>query len=137
LEIEITEGILLRNDAGVLRTLEDLHAMKVRIAMDDFGTGYASLSQLAKFPFDKIKIDRSLVCFEGQDAKQRAIIRAITSLGKSLGVCTLAEGVEDAAQIERLQMDGCTSVQGHFYSRPVPAEQVPELIAALHYDSQR
>lgn len=135
LEIEITEGILLRSDDAVLKTLYSLRAMNVRIAMDDFGTGYASLSQLAKFPFDKIKIDRSLAGFQGNDLKQRAIVRAITSLGQSLGVCTLAEGVEDAAQVERLKRDGCTSVQGYFFGKPVPADQLSDVISRLHSQS--
>jgi diguanylate cyclase (GGDEF)-like protein len=128
LEIEITEGIMLRNDEAILKTLHDLRAMNVRIAMDDFGTGYASLSQLARFPFDKIKIDRSLAGFEGENPKQRSIVRAITALGQSLGVATLAEGVEDAQQLARLQSDGCTSVQGYFFSRPVPTSQLPEIL---------
>ncbi|MFL6448369.1 MAG: putative bifunctional diguanylate cyclase/phosphodiesterase [Bryobacteraceae bacterium] len=91
LEIEVTEGILLRNDDVILKTLHDLRSMNVRIAMDDFGTGYASLSQLARFPFDKIKIDRSLAGFEGDNIKQRAIVRAITALGRSLGVSLLSK----------------------------------------------
>ncbi len=131
LEIEITEGILLRNDEAVLKTLHDLRSMGVRIAMDDFGTGYASLSQLARFPFDKIKIDRSLAGFEGNDTKQRAIVRAIAALGQSLGVCTMAEGVENADQLTRLQMDGCGSVQGYFFGKPVPADQLSEVISRL------
>ena len=129
LEIEITEGILLRNNEAVLETLHELRAMKVRIAMDDFGTGYASLSQLAKFPFDKIKIDRSLAGFEGNDNKQRAIVRAITALGQSLGVCTLAEGVENAEQFARLQEDGCSSVQGYLFGRPLPAADAAKLVS--------
>ena len=132
LEIEVTEGILLRNDETVVKILHDLRSMKVRIAMDDFGTGYASLSQLARFPFDKIKIDRSLAGFKGDNVKQRAIVRAITALGQSLGICTLAEGVEDADQIARLRQDGCHSVQGYFFGRPMPASQLEELIAQLH-----
>ena len=136
LEIEITEGILLRNDANILRTLHELRSLDVRIAMDDFGTGYASLSQLARFPFDKIKIDRSLAGFEGNDLKQRAIVRAITSLGQSLGVCTLAEGIESADQLTRLQEDGCSSVQGFFFGKPVPADQLREIISRLHTHSQ-
>ncbi len=128
LEIEITEGILLRNDEVVLKTLHDLRSMGVRIAMDDFGTGYASLSQLARFPFDKIKIDRSLSGFEGDNLKQRAIVRAITALGQSLGVATLAEGVEDAEQLARLQVDGCTAVQGYLFSKPVPTSQLKQIL---------
>ncbi|MDP9170958.1 MAG: GGDEF and EAL domain-containing protein [Acidobacteriota bacterium] len=131
LEIEITEGILLRDNESIHKTLHALRAMKVRIAMDDFGTGYASLSQLAKFPFDKIKIDRSLAGFEGDDKKQRAIVRAITALGQSLGVCTLAEGVENPEQMARLQSDGCTSVQGYLFGRPMPAGDLDEVISRL------
>jgi EAL domain-containing protein (putative c-di-GMP-specific phosphodiesterase class I) len=136
LEIEVTEGILLRNDDVILKTLHDLREMKVRLAMDDFGTGYASLSQLARFPFDKIKIDRSLAGFEGENIKQRSIVRAITALGESLGVCTLAEGVEDAAQVLRLQQDGCHSVQGYFYGRPMPASDAEQLIARMNGPSE-
>lgn len=136
LEIEITEGIMLRNDDTVLKTLQELRSMHVRIAMDDFGTGYASLSQLARFPFDKIKIDRSLAGFEGNNPKQRAIVRAITSLGKSLGVCTLAEGVENADQVERLQLDGCASVQGYFFGRPVPTSELNQVISRLYPSSE-
>jgi len=131
LEIEITEGILLRNSERVLETLHELRAMKVSIAMDDFGTGYASLSQLAKFPFDKIKIDRSLAGFEGDDLKQRAIVRAITALGQSLGIRTLAEGVENRDQLARLQDDGCSSVQGFLFGKAVPVSELDAVISQL------
>ncbi len=135
LEIEIIEGILLRNDEAVLKTLHELRDMKVRIAMDDFGTGYASLSQLSRFPFDKIKIDRSLAGFEGENLKQRAIVRAIAALGQSLGVSTLAEGVENADQLQRLQSDGCKSVQGYYFGRPIPVDQIADTISRLHSNS--
>ncbi len=128
LEIEITESVLLRNEAVVLQALHRLRAMEVRVAMDDFGTGYSSLSQLHSFPFDKIKIDRSFVTDRGDTAGQNAIIRAITALGVSLGMATIAEGVETADQLNRIRTEGCTSVQGYLYSRPVPADQVAGLI---------
>ena len=128
LEIEITESVLLRNEAVVLQALHRLRAMEVRVAMDDFGTGYSSLSQLHSFPFDKIKIDRSFVKDRGDTAGQNAIIRAITALGVSLGMATIAEGVETADQLHRIRAEGCTSVQGYLYSRPVPADQVAGLI---------
>ncbi len=131
LEIEITEGVLLRNEECVLRTMQNLRAMGVRIAMDDFGTGYASLSQLARFSFDKIKIDRSLVGPGGDSNKHRAIVRAIASLGESLGVTTMAEGVETSDQLDRIQSDGCESVQGYLFSRPVPAGELEKLLADL------
>jgi len=131
LEIEITEGILLRNEEAVLSTLYALRDMGVRIAMDDFGTGYASLSQLARFPFDKIKIDRSLSGTAGENGKNRAIVRAIAALGDSLGVSTMAEGIETAEQLERVQKDGCSSVQGYLFSKPVPANELEALISSL------
>jgi diguanylate cyclase (GGDEF)-like protein len=131
LEIEITEGILLRSEENVLATLYALREMNVRIAMDDFGTGYASLSQLAQFPFDKIKIDRSLSGTDGHKPKNRAIVRAITALGESLGVTTMAEGVETTEQLNRLQTDGCSSVQGYLFSKAVPAVELTQLIRHL------
>ena len=131
LEIEITESVLLRNERSVLTSLHQLRAMDVRVAMDDFGTGYSSLSQLHSFPFDKIKIDRSFVNSSGDAAGQNAIIRAITALGVSLGMATIAEGVETPDQLLRIRAEGCTSVQGYLFSRPVPLDQVDGLIAAF------
>ncbi len=129
LEIEITESVLMRKEKDVLATLHGLRALGVRVAMDDFGTGYSSLSQLQSFPFDKIKIDRSFVK-EGEDpAGQAAIVRAITALGTSLGMNTIAEGVETPLQLARIRAEGCTSVQGYLFSRPVPADQIDLLIA--------
>ena len=137
LEIEVTEGILLRNEENVLTTLYRLRDMNVKIAMDDFGTGYASLSQLANFPFDKIKIDKSLSGAGGHNPKHRAIVRAIAAMGGNLGVCTMAEGVENAEQLERLQTDGCDAVQGYLFSRPVPASELKSLIDELKMSSER
>lgn len=129
LEIEITETVLLRNEKAVLAVLHQLRAMGVQVAMDDFGTGYSSLSQLHSFPFDKIKIDRSFVTDRGDSAGQNAIIRAITALGGSLGMSTIAEGVETPEQLERIRAEGCNFVQGYLFSRPVPIEHVERLIS--------
>ncbi len=129
LEIEITEGALLNNEQGVLAALQRLRAMEVRVAMDDFGTGYSSLSQLRSFPFDKIKIDRSFVKDNGDVASQNAFIRAINALGASLGMSTIAEGVETEEQLARIRAEGCTSVQGFLFSRPVAADQIDCLLA--------
>ena len=125
LAIEITEGVLLEDSVAVKSTLDDLHAMGVKLAMDDFGSGYSSLGQLAKFPFDVIKIDRSLV---GRNTKQRAIVRAITMLGKELGISTLAEGIETEEDLLNAGLDGCTSVQGFFFSKAVPGENLAEIL---------
>ena len=129
LEIEITESVLLRSEQTVLEALHRLRAMDVRVAMDDFGTGYSSLSQLHSFPFDKIKIDRSFVKDRDDVAGQNAIVRAITALGVSLGMATIAEGVETSDQLARIRAEGCTSVQGYLFSRPVPVEEVAHLIS--------
>jgi diguanylate cyclase (GGDEF)-like protein len=131
LEIEITESALLGNEEAVLAVLHRLRSMDVRIAMDDFGTGYSSLSQLHSFPFNKIKIDRSFVADREDVAGQNAIIRAITALGTSLGMSTIAEGVETADQLARIRAEGCTSAQGYLMSRPVPEGQINALIAEL------
>ncbi len=129
LEIEITEGVLLRNEPAVLTALHRLRDMRVQVAMDDFGTGYSSLSQLNSFPFDKIKIDRSFVSGSINVDGQNAIVRAITALGASLGMATIAEGVETPEQLARIRSQGCSSVQGYLFSRPVPVGEVGELIA--------
>ncbi len=129
LEIEITESVLLRNESSVLAALHRIREMGVRVAMDDFGTGYSSLSQLNSFPFDKIKIDRSFVKESGDVSTQNAIIRAIAALGVSLGMTTIAEGVETTDQLARIRAEGCTSVQGYLFSKPVPVGQVEALLA--------
>ena len=127
LEIEVTENILLRDGETVRLTLHALRALGVRVAIDSFGTGLASISQLVNFPFDKIKIDRSLVSAQEDDTKSRAIVRAISTLGQSLGISTLAEGVETTEQLARVRLEGCDSVQGFYYSKAIPAEELLSL----------
>jgi EAL domain-containing protein (putative c-di-GMP-specific phosphodiesterase class I) len=97
--------------------------------MDDFGTGYSSLSYLRKFPFDKIKVDQSFVRELPKSEDSRAIVRAVTGLGKSLGMATVAEGVETPEQLAMLKAEGCTEAQGYLFSRPVPALEVARLLA--------
>ncbi len=104
----------------------------MRLVLDDFGTGYASLSQLGRFRFDGIKIDRSFVSGPGTLAEQDAIVRAIAALGSSLGVPTTAEGVETVQQLARVTDNGCTSVQGYYFSRPVPAEAIEALLSRIN-----
>ena len=88
--------------------------------MDDFGTGYSSLNYLRSFPFDKIKIDKSFINEVASSVEAGAIVRAIAGLGASLGIATTAEGVETRAQLDRLVAEGCTEVQGYFFSPPAP-----------------
>jgi diguanylate cyclase (GGDEF)-like protein len=130
LEVEITEGVLLHESEKTLQTLHRLRELGVRVSMDDFGTGYSSLSYLRSFPFDKIKIDRSFVNDLSGKRDGEAIIRAIAGLGKSLGMTTVAEGVETVDQMERIRAEGCTDVQGYLISRPIPAAEVLDFIAA-------
>jgi diguanylate cyclase (GGDEF)-like protein/PAS domain S-box-containing protein len=129
LELEITEAVLLQDPDVSLATLHKLRALGVRISMDDFGTGYSSLSYLRSFPFDKIKIDRSFVSELASRADSRAIVRAITGLGKSLGLSTTAEGVETDEQLSLLRLEGCTEVQGYLFSPPRPAGDVESMLS--------
>ena len=129
LELEITESVLLQESESTATALHRLRALGVRISLDDFGTGYSSLRYLRSFPFDKIKIDKSFVRGLGESDEADAIVRAITGLGSSLGISTTAEGVETLQQLEQLIADGCTEVQGYFFSPPRPAAEVPRLLA--------
>jgi diguanylate cyclase (GGDEF)-like protein len=129
LEVEITESIFLESTDTILSVLHSLRAIGVRIALDDFGTGYSSLSYLQSFPFDKIKIDRSFIEQLLSRSGSTAIVRAITSLARALGMETTAEGVENSAQLEELRLQGCSSVQGYLFSQPVDATSVLRMLA--------
>jgi diguanylate cyclase (GGDEF)-like protein len=126
LEIEITEGILLEHTSTVLKTLHALHARGVRLAIDDFGTGYSSLGQLAKLPFDTIKVDRSLV---GASAQQRAIVRSIVALGEGLGMSVLAEGLETEEEYDNARSAGCTAGQGYLFGKAMPPIRLHEFFS--------
>ena len=128
LELEITETAILTDTNGTLAVLHQLRSMGVRIAMDDFGTGYSSLGYLRSFPFDKIKIDRCFIQDITTSADCKAIVKAVTGLGVSLGIATTAEGVETRDQLDLIRAEGCDQVQGYFFSRPVPAEAVSALL---------
>jgi EAL domain-containing protein (putative c-di-GMP-specific phosphodiesterase class I) len=128
LELEITEGILLRDTEETLVTLEQLRALGVRLALDDFGTGYASLGYLLKFRFDKVKIDRSFVRNLGVDHAAAAIVRAVIGLCDDLGMSTIAEGVENADQIAMLRARGCREAQGFLYWAPMSAHALHRVI---------
>jgi diguanylate cyclase (GGDEF)-like protein len=120
-EFEITESVLLTNSEANIDTLNRLHALGVKIALDDFGTGYASLNYLLTFPFDKIKIDRRFISGEAKREESRAIVGAVIGLANSLGMCTLAEGVEDEIQLAELRAHGCRMVQGWLFGKAMPA----------------
>lgn len=127
LELEVTEGLLIKNIEKALEQLWAIQAMGVSVAMDDFGTGFSSLNYLNSFPFSKIKIDQSFVR-QMQTDKSRTLIKAIISLGTALGMKTLAEGVETEEQFEFLAFNGCVEAQGYLISKPVPTEAIQKLI---------
>jgi predicted signal transduction protein with EAL and GGDEF domain len=132
LELEITESVLLRDEATVHDVLHKLRGIGVQIALDDFGTAYASLSYLRSFPFDKIKIDRSFI--RDLDGAQRsdcvAIIHAVAGLARQLKMGTVAEGVETLDHLDTVSMAGC-DVQGFYFSKPVPAREVQAVLAEI------
>jgi diguanylate cyclase (GGDEF)-like protein len=128
LELEVTESVLLEKTDRSIEILNQLRELGVRVAMDDFGTGYSSIGYLRSFAFDKIKIDQSFVKDLLIDEGSLAIVRAISGLGMSFGMTTTAEGVETEEQMRRLNIEGCVEVQGYFYSKPVPAGDIPELL---------
>ncbi len=123
LELEITESVLLQDSDSTLATLHQLRNLGIAISMDDFGTGYSSLSYLRKFPFDKIKIDQSFIRDLADGGDSLAIVRAVTGLGSSLGISTIAEGVETAEQLKRLKAEGCTNAQSFFFGAAKPADE--------------
>jgi diguanylate cyclase (GGDEF)-like protein len=131
LELEITEGLLLRDDFATHEMLHKLRALGVSIALDDFGTAYASLSYLRSFPFDKIKIDRTFI--RDLDHPERnecvAIINAVTGLARQLQMTTVAEGVETLDHVNTAVVAGCDEVQGFYFSKPVRAGEVEGLLA--------
>ncbi len=128
LELEITEGVLIEDFDRGLSLLRRLKGLGVRISMDDFGSGYSSLSYLQAFPFDKIKIDRAFVMNLGRNPQSAAIVRAVIGLGHGLEMSIVAEGVETHEQLCFLAEQGCDAVQGYFIGKPLPIEQYDTLV---------
>jgi diguanylate cyclase (GGDEF)-like protein/PAS domain S-box-containing protein len=128
-EIEVTETVFLgRQTEDVAAVLNEFHEAGISIALDDFGTGFASLTHLKQFPVDHIKIDQSFVRNLETDKDDAAIVAAVVSLGRNMGMKITAEGVENAGQAERLREAGCDFGQGYFYAKPAFAERVPWMI---------
>ena len=127
--LEITEGVLIDNPDEMIRRIEDLHELGVRIALDDFGSGYSNLSYLQRFPLDKLKIDKSFVAALGESGNGGVIIQAIVALGRALGLSVTVEGVETDQQRVLLRLAGCDEMQGFLFARPAPAKAIDKLIA--------
>jgi EAL domain-containing protein (putative c-di-GMP-specific phosphodiesterase class I) len=121
LELELTESILIQDTENVLATVQRLKLMGVKLSIDDFGTGYSSLSYLKRFKVDKLKIDQSFVRDLANNADDAAIVRAVIQMARSLGLQTIAEGVENERALELLRLYHCDEAQGYFISRPIPA----------------
>jgi EAL domain-containing protein (putative c-di-GMP-specific phosphodiesterase class I) len=122
LELEMTESVLMDDASATITILERLKALGLHLGVDDFGTGYSSLAYLRRFPVDVLKIDRSFVDGLGRDLEDSAIVAALVSLADTLGLTTIAEGVETELQRDSLLMLGCMRAQGYLFSRPVTAE---------------
>jgi diguanylate cyclase (GGDEF)-like protein len=123
LELELTEGVAMHNPQSAIAVMDNLHARGVRMSIDDFGTGYSSLSYLKKFKIYKLKIDQSFVRDIGANPEDRAIVAAIINMAKSLGLKTIAEGVETTEQVAFLREQDCDEMQGYYFSKPLPSSQ--------------
>lgn len=127
--LEITEGVLIDNPDEMITRIKDLQKLGVRVALDDFGSGYSNLGYLQRFPLDKLKIDKSFVAALGRSANGGVIIQAIVALGRALGLSVLVEGVETEHQRVLLRLAGCDEMQGFLFAKPAPAAVIDQLIA--------
>ncbi|WFS62209.1 EAL domain-containing protein [Pseudodesulfovibrio thermohalotolerans] len=128
LNIEITESALMDNPSVAEEILQQLKDLGIHICIDDFGTGYSSLSYLQRFPIDVVKVDRSFIIAVDEDQDSQAIVRTVFSLGESMGLKIVAEGVETAGQLGFLEREGCRFVQGYFFYKPMSVSQVDSLL---------
>ena len=128
-ELEVTEGLFLDDSAEVAAFIAQLSAAGVRFALDDFGTGYSSLAYINRWPFSKIKVDRSFVSGPQSGRKSDAIIRAVSQIGQTLGIDIVAEGLETSDQVNAVREAGCTHGQGFHFSRAVPDYQAALMLA--------
>ncbi len=131
LDLEVTETVVLYDTEKTLETLHQIQELGIHISLDDFGTGYSSLNYLRRFPFDRMKIDQSFIRELDTRADCVAIVRAMITLGQTLGMTITAEGVETAQQLDTLECLGCTEAQGYLFSRPVAEGQVIEVLRTL------
>ncbi len=134
IKLEITESMIMSDPDRVIETLSDPVFSDVNVAIDDFGTGYSSLNHLKRLPVNEVKIDKSFVLDMADNTDDASIVNSIIQLADSLGLDIVAEGVENFETAKQLLLLGCDVAQGYFYSRPVPAEQVPDVIKHIEAD---
>lgn len=128
LELELTESVLMGNADRAVAQMLELKRLGMRLALDDFGMGYSSLSYLRRFPIDKLKIDQSFITDIVQEGNDAALVRAMIAMGHHLGLRVVAEGVETAAQVGYLRRSHCDEFQGHYFARALPASEIPDLV---------
>jgi len=131
-DIEVTESMLAQNTAANVQKLLQLREAGVQVFMDDFGTGYSGLSQIAHLPLDALKIDRAFVSGMSGSAEHMAIVSAIINLARALGIAVVAEGVETEEQARKLKSLGCDEAQGYLFGRPLPAQEIADILSASH-----
>jgi diguanylate cyclase (GGDEF)-like protein/PAS domain S-box-containing protein len=129
LKLEVTESTVMEHSEKSLKVLSDLDGLGIALSTDDFGTGYSSLSYLQRFPFERLKIDRSFIKIMDGDEKSRAIVKTILMLGDNLGIEVVAEGIETLAQLEKLRALGCTNGQGYLFSRPIDSRAAEQFLS--------
>jgi EAL domain-containing protein (putative c-di-GMP-specific phosphodiesterase class I) len=129
-ELELTESVAMHDPHGAIAVMNALHERGIRMSIDDFGTGYSSLNYLKKFRVYKLKIDKSFIRDIDSDSEDRAIVAAIASMSRSLGLRTIAEGVETIEQLDFLREQGCDEAQGYYFSKPLPAVGIETFLAA-------
>jgi EAL domain-containing protein (putative c-di-GMP-specific phosphodiesterase class I) len=130
LSLEITESLLVEDVETATSTLHALKALGVQLELDDFGTGHSSLSYLKRFPLDALKLDRAFVSGLGESPEEHAIASAVIAMARALGMAVIAEGVESTDQLECLRGLECPYVQGFYFARPMPAEELPDFLGA-------
>ena len=128
IEFELTESQIMKNPQEAINILNKISDLGIELAVDDFGTGYSSLSYLKKLPISKLKIDQSFIRDLPDDEEDVGITKAVIALAKSLNLRIIAEGVETKAQKDFLVKNGCNNIQGYFYSKPIPADEMEVLL---------